>query len=265
MEYLIETIPPFREFLSPSDIKCIQQVSRYCERLVTAILLPSLYCQRYHKLWISQTTILKCEYFIYGQVFHQSFVRNVYPDNWTVWIDTESKLMYKKKRKIGLHSFFEWMFCRNQYINFLYTTHNFIPNIMYFETTMVSHFSHENGDCITIGYTKKTKLHNLDTHHYLLGWSSHSFGLHSDDGYMYYGGERICYFQPFGPTDTIGIGINLHAQEFFVTKNGYFLDDPRPLPFSLCELQPSVITDGLIEYTIRYGHKTPFICTFEVV
>jgi hypothetical protein len=260
--YLIQTIPPISEFLSPDDVMSLQDVNVSFRKLCQTTILPFFYVKKFRKRWDKNSTLC-CEYFVYGQIFMDVF-KITYPDNWTVWIDTASTLMHQKKTcpKLCVWSLYDWFyqfFYRYSWTNFLYTHDIFLPNILYFEVTLVSPLSEEENDCLTLGYMKKKEDVFPDGHHYLLGWSSHSIGLHSDDGYVYYNSEKLRYYDTFSQSDTIGFGVYLDTEEYFITKNGRFISQPQPLPFSLCHLQPSVITDGLVDYTVRYGHKTPFL------
>ena len=262
IDYLIQTIPPICEFLSPDDVMSLRDVNTSFRTMCETTILPLFYLKKYNKQWDKKST-LRCEYFVYGQEFFD-VLKMTYPDNWTVWIDTESTLMHPKHAcpKFCVWSLYDWFFqffYHHSWTNYLYTHNIFLPNTLYFEVTLVSSLSEEDNECLTLGYMKKKDTVFPDGHHYLLGWSSHSIGLHSDDGYVYYNSEKLRYYDTFAQSDTIGFGVYLDTEEYFITKNGRFLHQPHPLPFSLCQLHPSVITDGLVDYTVRYGHKTPFL------
>lgn len=54
-------------------------------------------------------------------------------------------------------------------------------------------------------------------------YSSDSFAIHSDDGKVFAHGGARQLTAPFGPGDTIGVGIDVPTMAIFYTRNGQFL------------------------------------------
>ena len=76
-----------------------------------------------------------------------------------------------------------------------------------------------HGSRSTVGIGIGTKDASLGR---LPGWEAHSWGLHGDDGHVYFsGGERgKPYTAPFVLDDTVGCGVNFRTNTLFFTKNG---------------------------------------------
>ncbi|KAI0885822.1 SPRY-domain-containing protein [Annulohypoxylon maeteangense] len=87
--------------------------------------------------------------------------------------------------------------------------------IYYFEVTLLSRRRDETTVCIGFS-TKNVPLMRPP------GWEPESWGYHGDDGDVYSGQNVGKPFEggAFGPTDTIGCGINFRTREAFFTKNG---------------------------------------------
>ncbi|KAI1418586.1 SPRY domain-containing protein [Hypoxylon sp. FL1857] len=87
--------------------------------------------------------------------------------------------------------------------------------IYYFEVTLLTRRRDETTVCIGFS-TKNVPLMRPP------GWEPESWGYHGDDGDIYSGQNvgKAYEGSHFGPTDTIGCGINFRTREAFFTKNG---------------------------------------------
>ena len=142
----------------------------------------------------------------------------------------------------------EQIFC-----SFYYIQNKFLllPNLVtYFEIRILDYLEEFENPCVTIGFCdKKFPLVGSQP-----GWDSYSYGLHSDDGKIYFNNQWENFTQPFGKNDCIGCGIffNGSGYNIFYTKNGNFIG------FAFCnikltELYPVVGIDSTNKIKFNFG------------
>lgn len=262
MDALLFIVPVIREFFSIKELNTLCNVNRECLYWCRSIALPLLFQEIFFTRWDGHG-YLCCNYFLYRQILNSSQMVSC-PDGWSVWIDQTSQLMHPQRARL-CSSWFQWLYPPSyrvgQWKNYLFILNRFISNTLYYEVTILSPLSKDV--CISIGFVLQQVHDVLEMEElYLLGWSDRSIGIHSDDGSVFYDGVRQFVLETFQQDDTIGFGIDLDTETYFITKNGKCLRDAIPLPFFMQRLLPSVITDTPIKYNVRYGNKTPFLYSF---
>jgi len=117
----------------------------------------------------------------------------------------------------------------------------------------------EMSGCVAIGLCPN----DFSTINLLPGWTSGSYGFHSDDGKKFGGqGAGYSYSKPFGINDTVGCGINFRENVIFFTRNGEFLGVAFHISDYFDELWPVIGVDTLEIVSVNFGAQ-PFKYKFD--
>ena len=138
------------------------------------------------------------------------------------------------------------------YSNFYYTNkfNLFSTLVYYYEITILSCEEKYDNPCISIGFCQE----EFPLVGRQLGWDINSYGLHSDNGKVYFNNVSDNYTKPFGENDCIGCGIFFNGTEhnIFYTKNGKFLGFAFR-EIKQCKLYPAVGIDCKNKIKFNFG------------
>jgi len=122
----------------------------------------------------------------------------------------------------------------------------------------------EGTDCVAIGLSTA----DFPLHRFMPGWTSDSYGYHSDDGGLFHGrGQMLHPYGPkFGPGDVVGCGVNYRPKkkdgvadgaDIFFTLNGKLLGTAFQRVHG--QLYPTVGIDARVTVEFNWGYEGGFV------
>ena len=147
-----------------------------------------------------------------------------------------------------LHYFFNY----DRYTNYFFCKFEkelfVIKDLLYFEIRFEI-IPDEN--CFSFGFAPYAAFLEMMDIHYLLGWDDFSIGMHSDDGWIYYQGQKYGFFHKPKNNDIIGCGFNLRTKEIFYVLDGkkYSIYDYHGSQM----MYPCIISDFSLSNPVNYG------------
>ena len=131
-----------------------------------------------------------------------------------------------------------------------------LSNTYYFEITIGSKRFRNQwvNECISIGYGDVKTNYKVQ-----VGWTNKSWGFHSDDGNFVNNNYSKPFSQPWGPNDTVGVGLtylSLNRYLIFLIKNGVMVKNEMLIETE-CTMSPMIGLDSSYPIKVNLG-KYPY-------